>query len=183
MIHNVKPTGRGESATKKRKPPRNPTSGKFDAGDPYTDPQLMDDLVRYVRAITVLEPVLSGTVLAYKQLGEESSAQMVSMAGLVLADLKQRALQSLAVDPESRTEAKKKRLDAQRLGNVPMAEVQRVQALANEWLAAVPVTPVQLAKASPAVLESIMKSVAPFLVEQGSPFSSLLIQGDPEGGR
>lgn len=168
VIHNVKRADSGAIPTKKRKPARNPTSGKFDAGDPFTDPDLMDNLVRYVRAITALEPLLSGVVLAYKQMGDEEAAQMVSVAGFVLADLKQQALQSLAVDPESRNEVKKKRIDARKLGNAPLEEVQRVQGLAREWLVSVPVTPAQLAKASPAVLDSIMKAVAPLLTSSGS---------------
>jgi hypothetical protein len=179
VIHNVKRTDSGAIPTKKRKSARNPTSGKFESGDPWTDPELMDQLVLYVRAITDLEPLLSGVVLAYKQLGQEEVAQMASLTGLMLAELKQSALLSLSADPESRKEVKKKRIDAQRLGNVPMAEMQRINGLANEWLARVPVTPAQLLKASPVVVDSIMKAVAPLLLRSALP---LALPTDVEDG-
>lgn len=183
MIHNVKSSGSGAPATKKAKKARNQTSGKFESGNPWTDPQLMADLVQYVRAITTLEPLLSGVVLAHKQLGLEESAQLFSIAGLALADLKRTALQSLSADPESQKDAKKKRLDAQRLGNVPMEEMQRIQGLANDWLAAVPVTPVQLLKASPTVVDSIMRSVAPLVVTSALPLALPSAPVEQEGGR
>lgn len=160
MIHNVKPHDSGAAATKKRKPSRDSTSGKFDAASPHTDPELMDQLVRMVRAVQELEPFLSASVLAFTQTGDKVAAGMASMFGSYIATLKDAALRDLAADPDSLKESKKRRLDAKRLGNMPLEEVQRVQRRASEWLSMKEVTPAQLANAHPQVLQSLMLAVA-----------------------
>lgn len=160
MIHDMKPPGSGDATTKKRKQPRNTTSGKFDATDPHADPELMDQLVRMVRAIQELEPFLAASVLAFTQTGDKLSAGMASMVGGYIATLKDAALRDLAADPESLKDAKKRRLEAQRLGNMPLEEVQRVQQRAADWLATGEVTPRQLAQAHPQVLQALMLAVA-----------------------
>lgn len=176
MIHNMKPPGSGDATTKKRKQPRNTTSGKFDAADPHTDQELMDDLVRYVRAIQVLEPFVAASVLAYTQVGDKLSAGIGSLVGAYLGTLKDYALRDLAADPESLKEAKKRRLDAQRLGNVPLEELQRVQQRAADWLVHGEVTPRQLATAHPDVLRALMAAVARVGVaaDRASSFDQLL---------
>ncbi len=156
----MKSHDRGEQATKKRKPARDATSGKFEQASPHADPELMDQLVRMVRAIKELEPFLAASVLAFTQTGDQLSAGMASMVGGYIATLKDAALRDLAADPESLKEAKKRRLDAERLGNMPLEEVQRVQQRANDWLAMTEVTPRQLAQAHPQVLQSLMLAVA-----------------------
>lgn len=160
MIHNVKSTNSGAIPTKKRKSARNPTSGKFEAGDPHTDPALMDQLVRMVRAVRDLEPFLSASVLMFTQLGDKRSASLAALVGTYLATLKDEALRDLAADPESLKDAKKLRLDSRRLGNVPLQEQQRIQQLASDWLIETEVTPRQLATAHPEVLRSIMAVAA-----------------------
>jgi hypothetical protein len=156
-----------KSATPKKPTARNAASGKFEA-DPYADPLLMDQLVRYVRAISDLEPLLSGVVLMYKAMdGHEREAQTVAFLGAFLANLKHEAISSLAVDPEARREAKKKRLEAAHLGNLPLSEQQRVQRMAEDWLVGVPMTPAKLAASAPGVLDSIMRAAASLLVEGG----------------
>lgn len=156
VIHNVKRADSGAIPTKKPKAGRNPTSGKFDAGDPHTDPELMDQLVRMVRAVRDLEPFLSASVLMFTQLGDKTLASLAALVGGYLSTLKDEALRDLAADPESLKEAKKRRLDAKRLGNVPLQEQQRIQQRAADWLIETEVTPRQLASAHPEVLRSIM---------------------------
>lgn len=156
----MKSPDRGEQATKKRKPARDATSGKFEEASPHADPELMDQLVHMVRAIKELEPFLAASVLAFTQTGDQLSAGMASMVGGYIATLKDAALRDLAADPESLKEAKKRRLDAKRLGNMPLEEVQRVQQRASDWLAFKEVTPAQLAHAHPQVLQSLMLAVA-----------------------
>lgn len=156
----MKSPERGEQATKKRKPARDTTSGKFEAASPFSDPELMDQLVRMVRAIQDLEPFLSASVLAFTQLGDKWSAGIASMVGVYIATLKDAALRDLAADPESLKDAKKRRLEAKRLGNLPLEEVQRVQQLASDWRSMAEVTPRQLAQAHPQVLQSLMLAVA-----------------------
>jgi hypothetical protein len=156
-----------KSTTPKKPTARSAASGKFEA-DPYADPELMDQLVRYVRAINDLEPLLSGVVLMYKSMGNTGrEAEAVAFLGMLLANLKQEAIRSLAVDPEARTEAKKKRLEAKRLGGLPLSEQQRIQKIADDWLVASPMTPAKLAASAPGVLDSIMRSAASLLVEGG----------------
>lgn len=156
----MKSPERGDQATKKRKPARDATSGKFETASPHTDPDLMDRLVRMVQAVNDLEPFLSASVLAYTQTGDKLSAGMASMCGSYLATLKAAALRDLAADPESLKDAKKRRLEAKRLGNMPLEEVQRVQQRASDWLSMTEVTPRQLAQAHPQVLQSLMLAVA-----------------------
>lgn len=146
---------RGDEATKRR-PARDTASGKFEAASPFTDPALFDQLVRVVRAVTDLEPMLSASVLVFKQLGDHKSAAMASMVGTYLASLKDSALRDLAADPESLREAKKKRMEAKRLGNIPLEEQQRVQGMADAWKLEA-MTPLRLAQSHPQVLRSIME--------------------------
>jgi hypothetical protein len=160
VIHNVKRADSGAIPTKKPKAGRNPTSGKFDAGDPHTDPELMDQLVRMVRAVRDLEPFLSASVLMFTQLGDKTSASLAALVGGYLSTLKDEALRDLAAEPESLKDAKKRRLDAKRLGNIPLQEQQRIQQRAADWLIETEVTPRQLASAHPEVLRSIMAVAA-----------------------
>ena len=44
-------------------------------------------------------------------------------------------MQELAVDPQSLKDAKKKRLEAVALGNMPLAEQDRIMRMAQAWLA------------------------------------------------
>lgn len=174
----MKSQERGEQATKKRKPVRDSSSGKFEESSPLTDPELMDQLMRMVRAIQALEPFLATSVLAFTQAGDKLAAGMASMCGSYLSTLKDAALRDLAADPESLKEAKKRRLDAKRLGNLPLEELQRVQQRASDWLGMVEVTPRQLAEAHPHVLQSLMLAVARVGVstEGGGPTLEKLLQ-------
>ena len=117
---------------RKRAAPRDPNSGKFEAGSPLNDPELMDYALRIVRAVDDLqEPIAKMAIYAE----DETSAKGMAFVGATLAVLRDAILRQLAADPESLREAKKKRLDAKRLGNVPFEEQQRVMALANDWMA------------------------------------------------
>lgn len=117
---------------RKRAPARDPDSGKFEAASPLSDPQLMDFALRIVRAVNDLEEPLAAMALHSE---DEASAKGFAFVGATLAVLRDAMLQQLAADPESLKEAKKKRLDAKRLGNIPLQEQQRVMAMANEWMA------------------------------------------------
>lgn len=123
-------------------------------------------------------------VLCRPSLGDKDSAQLASLVGHYLDTLKAQALRSLSVDPEAQKNAKKARLDAKRLGNLPLEEVQRIQQNAREWLLDVDVTPVQLMKASPQVLSALMplfKATAIGL--QPMPQDTPALPADkPEGG-
>jgi len=154
----MKPIKRSGDATPKRPSARDAASGKFEAASPQTDPALFDQLVRSVRAIRDLEPMLAGMVLMFKQVGDENSAAMASACGLYLSQIKNSALASLAADPESVRELKKKRADAKRLGGVPLEEQQRIQREAEEWKLD-GVTPYRLAQSAPHVLQSVMALV------------------------
>ena len=155
MVNTMKPQDRTKTATKKRGAARN-DNGQFRALSPYEDPDLLYQLVRLVRAVRDIQPMVAATVLAFKQLGDKDSAQLASLVGHYLDTLKAQALRSLSVDPEAQKDAKKARIDAKRLGNLPLDEVQRIQQRAREWLFDVEVTPLQLMKASPQVLNALM---------------------------
>lgn len=141
---------------RKRPPSRDQKSGKFDAP---LGPDQLQELVSVVRAVRDLEPVLAGSVLMFKQLDDEVSAGLASMCGLYLAELKRAALQALQADPESLASAKKLRLDAKVLGNLPISEQQRIEQLARDWTLE-GITPAALASARPHVLQSILSLVA-----------------------
>jgi len=167
VFHHMKPKSRTKTTTSNGPAARSEATGQFES-DPYADPALMDDLVRYVRAINDLEPLLSGMVLMHKAMGQEDhQGQSVAALGLLLANIKQEALRSLSVDAEARSEIKKLRVDSKRLGNLPIQEQNRVQQLARSWLVDEPMTPARLATAAPGVLDSIMRSVAAVMVEGG----------------
>jgi hypothetical protein len=151
----MKSADRTKTATKKRGAARN-EKGQFEPLSPYEDPELLDQLVRLVRAVRDIQPMIAATVLAFKQLDDKDSAQLASLVGHYLDTLKDQAVRSLSVDPESQKEAKKARIEAKRLGNLPLQEVQRIQQNAREWLLDVDVTPLQLMKASPQVLNALM---------------------------
>lgn len=137
---------------------RDVDTGRFES-NPYSDPKLLDQLVRVVRAVKDLEPMLSAAVLAFKQTGDERSALIASTTGVYLATLKDAALRSLAVDSESLREAKKKRLDVERLGNVPLAEQERIRSLTDEWRLD-GMTPAKLLQANPQVMDSLIMLTA-----------------------
>ena len=151
----MKSQDRTKTATKKRGAARS-ENGQFRALSPYEDAELLHQLVTMVRAIRDIQPMIAVTVLAFKQLGDKDSAKLASLVGSYLDTLKAEALRSLSVAPEELKRAKKLRLDIERLGNVPLEEVQRHQQIAREWLLDVDVTPVQLMKASPQVLNALM---------------------------
>lgn len=155
MFHPMKSQDRTKPATKKRGAARN-DKGQFEPLSPHEDPELLDQLVRLVRAVRDIQPMIAATVLAFKQLDDKDSAQLASLVGHYLNTLKDQALRSLSVDPEAQKDAKKARLDAKRLGNLPLQEFERIQQNAREWLLDVDVTPVQLMKASPQVLNALM---------------------------
>lgn len=146
---------RGVAATKKAKAARDERTGRFETGDPFTDGELYDSLVKVVHAVTDLEPMLSASVLVFKQIGDEPSAAAAASAGVYLSTLKRHALDSLMADRQSFLDAKKKRLDAKRLGNVTLEEQQRVQRQCEEWELNT-VTPLSLARDHPAVIASFL---------------------------
>lgn len=121
----------GMKKPRKRAPARDVESGKFEAASPLTDPDLMDFAIRIVRAIKVLEEPLAGLASNPE---DEGSSKAAAFVGFFLSSLKDSMLRELAADPESLKEVKKRRLDAKRLGNVPIEEMQRIQALAADWL-------------------------------------------------
>lgn len=128
---------------RKRAQARDSDSGKFQAASPLSDPELMDFALRIVRAVNDLEEPLAAMALHAE---DEVSAKGFAFVGASLAVLRDAMLQQLTADPESLREAKKKRLDAKRLGNIPLQEQQRVMALANEWMA-LPSAAVRMLKA------------------------------------
>lgn len=150
----MKSPERGSAATKKAKAARDEKTGRFESS-PLTDPYLLDQLIKVVRAVQDLEPMLAASVLAFKQLGDEESAAAASMVGGYLAELKRVSLEDLSTDPESLREVKKKRVEAKRLGSVTLAEQQRVQRQADDWKLH-GVTPLSLAREHPNVLASAM---------------------------
>lgn len=117
---------------KKRRLPRDSVTGKFEPSTLLDDPQFYDQVVVWVRAINDLEPLLAGMAM---QMEEQIDAKAVATVGAVLSVLKQSFLEQLAADPESIKEAKKKRLDAKRLGCVPMAEHVKVMDQLDKWMA------------------------------------------------
>ena len=60
---------------------------------------------------------------------------MYAVAGLTLSLLRDAVLRELAADSESYKDAKKKRLEAVALGNMPLAEQNRIMGMAQAWLA------------------------------------------------
>ncbi len=155
---------------RKRPSARDSKSGRFEASTPFNDASHLYELVKVVRAIRDLEPLLAGTVLMFKQLGDDKSAALASMCGVYLSELKRGALEGLQTDPEMLRDAKKLRLEAKVLGNLPLAEQQRLQQLAAEW-SLDGVTPAKLAGQRPEVLQSVMEVVAavgvPYFADDG----------------
>lgn len=168
MVHNMKSPDRGEQATPKRKTGRSLTSGKFQVASPYDDPVLLDELVKVVRAIRDLEPMLAASVLMFKQLGKTEAAAMAGVTGVHLSVLKAKALEDLAADPESLREVKKKRVDAKRLGNVLLEEQQHTQKLAREWQLD-GVTPERLILANPQILSEVMRLAVALSLDRDEP--------------
>lgn len=119
--------------SKKRATPRSPDSGKFEAGSPLTDPELSHFAVQTVRAIRHLQPLLAAMASSDKE-GSEVAMGM-AVTGAILSLLERAVLEELSADSESLAELKKKRLEAKALGCMPLAEVQRVQAMARAWMA------------------------------------------------
>jgi hypothetical protein len=116
---------------RKAAPARDDQTGQFEAASPFTDPQLADQAVRIVRAVDDLAPVLA----LFAREGEGDGVQAIAaFSGAFLAVLRDVMLRELAADPEALREAKKTRLDAKRLGNMPLAEQQRLEGLARGWL-------------------------------------------------
>lgn len=179
----MKSTDRTKTATKKRGAARN-DKGQFEPLSPYEDPELLDQLVRLVRAVRDIQPMIAATVLAFKQLDDKESARLASLVGHYLDTLKAEALRSLSADPESQKEAKKARIEAKLLGNLPLQEVQRIQQNAREWLLDVDVTPVQLMKASPQVLNALMPlfMATAICAERKIQDAPALSTDKPEGG-
>ncbi len=145
----MKSPERGSVATKKAKAARDEKTGRFQFEHD------LEELVKLVRAVTDLEPVIAASVLSFKQLGDDRSAEMAGGVGAYLAVLKDSAVRALSVDPESVKELKKKRLEAERLGNATMEEVERTSRLVSDWSLKT-VTPLSLAQEHPAVLMSAM---------------------------
>ena len=114
----------------KSAPARDPSSGQFEVASPFSDPDLAHMAVRTVRAISDLQPILAELAR-----GDDERAKLTAVAGLVLSLLKDSVLQELAVDPQSLKDAKKKRLEAVALGNMPLAEQNRIMGMAQAWLA------------------------------------------------
>lgn len=123
------------STSKKRIPTRDAVSGKFEQADPLADPAVMDFALKTVRAIQHLEPLLAGLAAASHEPEDHVRSQMCAACGLLLSVLKTSMLEQLAADPESLAEAKKKRVEAARLGNMPLAQVQAIQQKAQSWMA------------------------------------------------
>lgn len=121
-------------ATKKPRkvsPARDDQSGQFEPASPFSDPHLADQAVKIVRAVDDLAPVVG----AFAREGEGDGVQAIAaFTGAFLAVLRDVMLRELAADPESRREAKKQRVEAKRLGNMPLAEQQRLEGLARAWI-------------------------------------------------
>lgn len=102
-------------AEKRQRPPkvktsRDPSSGHFEPASPFTDPSMLDQAVRWVRAIDELRPLLLGFAddLDPKVVG----ASYVSLT--VLDTLKQSMLEALSVDKDAVRDATKPLLRAVR---------------------------------------------------------------------
>lgn len=117
---------------KKRRLARDSVTGKFEQPTLLDDPQFYDQVVVWVRAINDLEPMLAGMAM---HMDDQTDATAVATVGAALSVLKRSFLEQLAADPESLKEAKKKRLDAKRLGCVPMAEHVKVMDQLDRWMA------------------------------------------------
>lgn len=136
---------------RKAAPARNFKTGQFEAASPLTDPALCDFAVRTVRAIQDLQPLLAGFA---QHCDDAAVRQLAAASGLLLDLIRHSMLEELAADPESLAETKKKRLDAKRLGNMPLAEQQRIQALARDWIALPSAAGVASTKASGQSIQS-----------------------------
>lgn len=137
---------------RKRAPSRDPKTGKFEDVSPLNDPALLDQAVRIVKAINELERPLAVLATNPSEMDDGRNAQLAAAFGAFLAVWRDSILQQLAADPESMAEVKKKRLEAKHLGNVPLHEQQRVQALAQQWLALPSAAALVAAESKPASL-------------------------------
>lgn len=133
----MKSSSRTPSAAKRPKTSRDSDTGRFAESSSF-DPH---ELVKMVRAIKDLEPFLAGAALAHIQADEKDLALQYSFVGSFLANIKHLALRDLCADSESLNEAKKLRLDAKSLGNLPLQEQERIRKLASDWMLTPDVTP------------------------------------------
>jgi hypothetical protein len=101
------------SSSPKRKLSRDPATGTFEAPSPQNDPAILEQAVRWVRAIEELLPLFGVGGL---DLEDEKSAMVIKVSGLCLSTLRQSMLDQLALadDKEFLREAKKPILRAAR---------------------------------------------------------------------
>ena len=116
---------------RKRRSSRDSESGKSVAPDLTADQKMMGQVVLWVNAITTLEPLF--VTLALEEESPES-AKAYAVVGATLSVLKQSFVQQMAVDAESQKDAKKLRLDVERLGCLPMAEQAKVMHVVDRWM-------------------------------------------------
>lgn len=134
---------------RKSSPGRDAQSGQFEAASPFSDPNLADHAVRIVRSVDELAPVIA----EFAREGEDGVRYVAAFSGAFLAVLRDVMLRELTADPESRREAKKIVVEAKRLGNMPLAEQQRIEGLARGWLE----LPGTHARALPAAMQEAMR--------------------------
>lgn len=102
----------------KTKAKRDPSSGQFDPLSPLNDPALLEQAIRWVRAIDELSPVL----LAFSDNLEPDVAGLAEVSFLTLGALKKSLLDALSPDQDAVRDATKPLLRAVRLrpmGNQP----------------------------------------------------------------
>lgn len=99
----------------KRKPAHDPDTGRFEARSPMNDPAMLEQTVRWVRAIDELEPLIKGMHEGFGDEGDQRSAVAMKAVDIALSTMKASMIEALAIDPQSKREALKKPLRAARL--------------------------------------------------------------------
>lgn len=104
--------------TKKRRLPRDPSTGKFEVATPFTDPALQAFAVRSIRAIRDLEPIAQEMASAP---GEENKnvRAAAAISAHWLATLRGSLLEALEVAPDALREAKKPVLRSLTMARLP----------------------------------------------------------------
>lgn len=94
-----------KAAKKRQQTPktrRDPSTGSFEGLTPQNDPALLDQCVRWVRAINELEPMLSALA---SEADDPATRHAIAITARSLEVLRATVLDALTVDPELKRQA------------------------------------------------------------------------------
>lgn len=115
-----------------KRPARAPETGRFESASPLNDPAILEQTVRWVRAITELEPLVKHMQASFANGGTpedvRASAGMLAV-DMTLAGLKASLLEALSVEPAEKRRALSPEVSALRVLQPQAAELARLRRL------------------------------------------------------